>query len=339
MMHALVTSPPGGWLNTRITEIELREGRPTDVLVQIHAVGLNPADNFQIEGKYPGGPKPPFIPGRDACGVVIRGDGDGKWKPGDSVVVLQSSTTDLINGTLCEKQWVAAENLARKPDAWTEAEAAAAPLVFQTSWKALFDVGGLKPGQSVVITGASGGVGLAAVQLANSAGAIVVALSRSEAKRSRLQQIGAHHVFAPDDPHLKEKICDAVKSKGVSLVVENVGGPSLSTSVHLLGVHGRVSVVGILGGVEGTIPIPALMFKRASIHGVLVTDDTPQQAQAAWEQIVTLMSRTQSRPVFDQVFPLKEAAAAFKKLNENVFGKVLIALAQPVDARRMMGSG
>ncbi len=325
-MHALVTSPPGGWSHTQLTPIELREGRPDDVLVRIHAVGLNPADNFQIEGKYPGGPKPPFISGRDACGVVVRGDSLGKWQPGDAVVVLQTSTTDLTNGTLCEQQWIAAENLARKPEAWTDAEAAAAPLVFHTAWKALFDLGGLKAGQSVVVTGASGGVGLAAIQLARSAGATVVALSRSDAKRSQLHQIGAHHVFAPDDPHLKEKICDAVKAKGVSLVVENVGGTSLATSVHLLGLHGRVSVVGVLGGVEGTIPIPALMFKRASIHGVLVTDDTPQQAQSAWEQIVDLMNRTQARPIIDQRFPLENAAAAFEKLRENVFGKVIVEI-------------
>ena len=326
MMHALVTSPPGGWSNTQLTQIELREGRPVDVLVRVHAVGLNPADNFQIEGKYPGGPKPPFISGRDACGVVVRGDSLGKWQPGDAVVVLQSSTTDLTNGTLCEQQWIGADNLARKPDGWTDAEAAAAPLVFHTAWKALFDLGGLKSGQSVVVTGASGGVGLAAIQLANSVGATVVALSRSDAKRSKLHQVGARHVFVPDDPYLKEKICDAVRAKGVSLVVENVGGPSLATSVHLLGLHGRVSVVGVLGGVDGTIPIPALMFKRASIHGVLVTDDTPQQSQSAWEQIVKLMDGTQSRPIIDRRFPLKEAAAAFEKLRENVFGKVIVEI-------------
>ena len=325
-MHALVTSPPGGWSNTQLTQIELREGRPVDVLVRVHAVGLNPADNFQIEGKYPGGPKPPFISGRDACGVVVRGDSLGKWQPGDAVVVLQSSTTDLTNGTLCEQQWIGADNLARKPDGWTDAEAAAAPLVFHTAWKALFDLGGLKSGQSVVVTGASGGVGLAAIQLANSVGATVVALSRSDAKRSQLHQVGARHVFVPDDPYLKEKICDAVRAKGVSLVVENVGGPSLATSVHLLGLHGRVSVVGVLGGVDGTIPIPALMFKRASIHGVLVTDDTPQQSQSAWEQIVKLMDGTQSRPIIDRRFPLKEAAAAFEKLRENVFGKVIVEI-------------
>ena len=203
---------------------------------------------------------------------------------------------------------------------------AAAPLVFHTAWKALFDLGGLKSGQSVVVTGASGGVGLAAIQLANSVGATVVALSRSDAKRSQLHQVGARHVFVPDDPYLKEKICDAVRAKGVSLVVENVGGPSLATSVHLLGLHGRVSVVGVLGGVDGTIPIPALMFKRASIHGVLVTDDTPQQSQSAWEQIVKLMDGTQSRPIIDRRFPLKEAAAAFEKLRENVFGKVIVEI-------------
>ena len=92
-MRALVTSAPGGWTNTRLTEVELVAGRAEEVLVQIAAVGLNPADHFQIEGRYPGGPKPPFIPGRDACGVVIQGDATGSWQPGERVVVLQSASS------------------------------------------------------------------------------------------------------------------------------------------------------------------------------------------------------------------------------------------------------
>jgi NADPH:quinone reductase-like Zn-dependent oxidoreductase len=326
-MRALVTSSPGGWPHTRLTEIEPRVGRPGEVLVQINAVGLNPADNFQIEGLYPGGPKPPFIPGRDACGVIIRGD--AHWRPGESVVILQSSTTNLEFGTLCEQQWISAENVTKKPAGWSDPEASVAPLVYQTAWKALFDVGNLTPGDSVVVTGASGGVGLAAVQLARSQGAIVVALSRSEAKRRRLLELGAHHAFSPDQEHLKESIFDAVKSKGVSLVIENVGGPSLATSVHLLGIHGRISVVGLLAGVEGTIPIPALMFKRASIHGVLVTDDPPEKTQAAWNQIVESMNRAQFRPVIDSQFTLETAAAAFEKLSGDVFGKVVVNVRRP----------
>ena len=326
-MRALVTSPPGGWPNTKLSEIDVGQGKPGQVLVKVHTVGLNPADNYQIEGRYPGGPKPPFIAGRDACGVVARPDAAGKWKAGDAVVVIQSTTTDLEHGTLCDQQWVDAENLVPKPAAWSDAEGAAAPLVFQTAWKALVDVGGLQPGQNVVITGASGGVGLAAIQLARAYGATVVALSRSSDKQKRLLDIGANFVFAPDNPHLKEQIFDAIKMKGAQLVVDTVGGPSLSTALHLLGPHGRISALGVLAGVECSISIPALMFKRASISGVLVTDDAPPKAQAAWKRIVELLNSARSRPIIDSHFPLEEAPAAFEKLRGNIFGKVVVQIA------------
>jgi NADPH2:quinone reductase len=310
-----------------LSDVDLQE-RPDCALVKIHAVGLNPADNFQIEGRYPGGPKPPFVVGRDACGVVVKGDAKGQWRAGDSVVAIQSTTTNLEFGTLCEQQWIAAENLAKTPSDWSDIEAAAAPLVFQTAWKALVDIGGLQPGQNVVITGASGGVGLAAVQLARAYGATVVALSRSADKRQRLLDAGAHHVFSPDADHLKDQIFDALRTKGVPLVVENVGGSSLATAVHLLGVHGRISVVGVLAGVEANISIPALMFKRASIHGILVTDDPPAKAQAAWERIVDLMNSAKRRPIIDSQFSFNEAPAAFEKLRGNVFGKVVVQIAR-----------
>ncbi len=326
-MRALVTSSPGGWPNTKLSDIELRPGQPEQVLIKVRAVGLNPADNYQIEGRYPGGPRPPFIAGRDAFGVVVQGDAKGIWKPGDEVVVLQSSTTNLEHGTLCDQQWIAAENLARKPAGWSDAEAAAAPLVYQTAWKALVDIGGLQPGQPVVITGASGGVGLAAVQLARAYGATVVALSRSTEKQQRLLELGAHFVFSPEAPHLKEQIFEALKVKGVSLVVETVGGPLLSSALHLLGIHGRVSVLGVLAGVECNISIPALMFKRASIHGVLVTDDSPAKAQAAWKRIVELLNSSQVRPIIDDRFSLEDVPAAFEKLRGNVFGKVVVQIA------------
>lgn len=327
-MKALLTTTPGGWANTKLTDVELIAGRPGQVLVQIHAVGLNPADNFQIDGRYPGGPKPPFVVGRDASGIVVQADAAGKWKPGDRVVALQSTTTDLEHGTLSEQQWIDGDNLARIPDGWNEAEAAAAPLVFQTAWKALVDVGGLKPGQTVVVTGASGGVGLASVQLARAYGANVVALSRSADKQKKLLEAGAHHVFSPDVDHLKEKIFDAIKAKGVQLVVETVGGPLLSSAVHWLGVHGRISVVGVLAGIDANISIPALMFKRASINGVLVTDDEPQKSQAAWKQIVEILNSAGQRPVVDSEFPLEQAAAAFEKLRSGVFGKVVVRIGQ-----------
>jgi NADPH2:quinone reductase len=326
-MKAFLTEQPGGWDASGLADIPTPIAQSNQVLVDMRAVGLNPADAFQIEGRYPGGPKPPFVVGRDGAGVVVQGDQEGRWKPGDSVVVVQSSTTDLKNGTLCERPAIAAENLAPLPDGWSFTEGAAGPLVYLTAWKALMEPTPVERGQYVVVTGASGGVGLAAVHLAAGLGATVVALSRSEAKRRRLQDQGAHFTFDPADPQLNDRVFTAIGKKGVDVVVENVGGPSLTQAVRLLGVHGRVGVVGVLAGVEAMLPIPSLMFKRASLHGVLVSDYDPAASQLAWTRIVSLLQGTGRRPVIDRVFPFEQTREAFDHLRGDVFGKVVVEIA------------
>lgn len=323
-MHAVFTEAPGGWDHTQWTEVPDPTGGPDEVLVEIQAAALNPADGHLIEGRYPGGPNPPFIAGRDAAGVVLQGDRAGTWSEGDPVVVLQTSRTDLARGTFCRRQTFPAGNLAPRPENWSVAEGAAGPLVALTAWQALVDRGRLREGEIVLVTGASGGVGLAAVQLARGLGAIVVALSRSEEKRARLMQSGAHHVFPPDDEDLKHHISSAVGRKGVDLVVDNVGGPSLKQAVHLLGPGGRVSVVGVLGGLEGTVPIPSLLFKQASLSGILVTGYSPAEARAAWDKIVETLARTGARPIVDSRFPVPEFREAFRRLQQSPFGKVVL---------------
>lgn len=327
-MHAYLTDTPGGWDATRIVDIPLPTGREDQALVAIRAVGLNPADAFQIEGKYPGGPKPPFITGRDAAGVIVQGDKAGRWQAGQSVVVLQSSTTDLKNGTLCDQQWIAVDNLTPLPDGWSFAEAAAAPLVYLTAWKCLNGPAPLKPEHVVLVTGASGGVGLAAVHLAAAAGATVVGLSRSKSKQQRLIEQGANFVFAPDDQKLKENIVAATGRKGIDIVVETVGGPQLAQAVHFLGIYGRISSVGVLAGIEAAISIPALMFKRASIHGILVSDEDPKSAQKAWSEIVGLLKKSGRKPVVDRMFPFDQTKAAFDHLRGDVFGKVVVEISK-----------
>ncbi len=323
-MKAFTVEPPGGWAGAALRDVPAPARRPGCALVALHAVGLNPADNDQIAGRYPGGPKPPFIPGRDGAGIVLESDDGGRWNIGDEVLVLQSSTTDLTHGTLCEQQWLAAENLAPLPTGWTMADGAAAPLVYLTAYQALTLGGTLRPGQVVLVTGASGGVGVAAVQLGLALGATVIALSRSDEKRERLRSLGAQHVFSPDDPDLKSTIRHATGRRGVDVVVENVGGPSLGQAVHLLDFGGRVSVVGVRAGIEGVIPIPALMFKRASLHGVLLTTEPPDSARKAWREVVELLQTHHAEPVIASRFPLAETAFAFQKLATDVFGKVVV---------------
>jgi NADPH2:quinone reductase len=327
-LQAMVTRPPGGWSATGLSEVPEPVPRAEEVLVQIHAAGINPADYFLIEGAYPGGPKPPFIAGRDAAGIVVTPDANGRWSPGDSVVVLQSTVTNLAEGTFCQRQKFRADVLAPVPKGWSMEEAAAAPLVYLTAWKALVACGKLQPGQVVLVTGASGGVGTAAVQLARALGAKVVALSRSPDKRKRLAHFGADHVFPTDSPDLKDLVFTSINKRGVDLVVETIGGPSLANSIHLLGSRGRVSVVGLLAGIDGTVPIPSLIFKRATIMGVLVGDDGPDQAGDIWQRIVTLLSTTKDRPTIDSVFALRELPKAVERLRASPFGKVVLKVAE-----------
>lgn len=325
-MKALVTNPPGGWEQTQLAEVPEPVASLGEVIVEIRAAGLNPADYYQVEGNYPGGPTPPFITGRDAAGVVVSGDTTGQWPPGTAVVVLQNNKRNLAAGTFCERQRFPADALALLPKGWSFEEGAASPLVYLTAWRALVECGKLTSDQTVVITGASGGVGSATVQLAAGLGARVIALSRSEAKRTRLTQIGARHIFAPDADDLKNRVFTAIGQRGVDLVVDTVGGPSLTTAVHLLGRKGKVVVLGVLGGAEGTIPIPSLMFKEASVHGIVVSDFTPSQAAAAWKKIVEVLGSASSRPIIDSWFPLADYRKAFERLAAAPFGKVVLRI-------------
>lgn len=338
-MNAVWTQPPGGWEHTRWTDVPDPTCGPDEVLVEIRAAALNPADGHLIEGRYPGGPPPPLIAGRDAAGVVLQGDAGGKWREGDSVVVLQSNTTDLARGTFCERQTFSADNVAPLPEGWSFAEGAALPLVALTAWQALVDQGELQPsppaplpqgeGQGVrvvAVTGASGGVGLAAVQLARGLEATVVAFSRSEEKRARLKGIGAQHVLAPNEEELKKQVVSAVGGGGVNLVVETVGGPSLKQSVHLLGPGGKVCVVGVAAGVEGVVPIPSLLFKQASVHGILVSGYPPYEAREAWSRVVEVFHKSGARPVIDSQFPITEYVSAFDRLRSGPFGKVVLRI-------------
>ncbi len=323
-MRALFTAAPGGWEHTALTDLPEPTATADEVIVEIHSASLNPADRFLIEGIYPGGPKPPFVTGRDAAGVVVQADGAGRFPVGLKVVSLQCTSTDLRRGPLCERQAFRAECLTTVPAGWSVAETAAAPLVFQTAWQALCLHGDITSESAVVVTGASGGVGLAAVQLARGLGARVVALSRSAEKQAQLRALGVEHVISPEVSDLKGQVFQALGKKGADVIVDTVGGKLLTTAVHLLGERGRLSVLGVLGGIDAPLPIPAFMFKRASMHGILVTGATPAEAQADWKRIVEVLNQSGQRPQVDSRFPLDQYQAAFDRLQAGPFGKVVV---------------
>jgi NADPH2:quinone reductase len=179
----------------------------------------------------------------------------------------------------------------------------------------------------LLVTGASGGVGTASVQLGKSMGLTVVALSRSDEKRARLLELGADFAFDPADPKLRQNVSAAIAPKKVDLVVDSVGGALFNQVLGMLGYGGRISVVGRSGGAVPEFNTGMLFFRRNRIGGVAVSDYTPAQAQITWEEIVGRLDAAGQKPLVDSVHPFEDVKVAFERLNHGPLGKVLVRVA------------
>jgi NADPH2:quinone reductase len=271
----------------------------------------------------------PHILGRDGVGEVIGvGDGVKKDLVGQVLGILRGDMGVDVWGTLAEKVVVPETNLVRIPEGWSEEELAGAPLVYLTAWQALTqwsEPAAPPPAGSVlIVTGASGGVGSAAVLLGKSMQLKVVALSRSAAKGEKLKQLGADLVFSPENKNLRKELLSALAPRKVDLVVDNVAGPLFNEIVAMLGPRGRISVVGRSGGVVPEFNTAMLFFKRNRIGGVAVGTYTAAESQALWQEVVSRLNRSGQRPVVDQIFPFEQVKAAFARLAQGPMGKVLI---------------
>lgn len=309
----------------RLLETEAPAPGPGQAVVRVAFAALNPADAWLAKRLYPARPRMPHILGRDGAGeVVSAGAGVTSVKPGDKVAILRCEAGVNERGTLAELVAVPAAVLAPLPPGWSLEEAAAAPLVYLTAWQALTQWGPPGEGNVLLVTGASGGVGVASVMLGKSLGMTVAALSRSAAKGERLKDLGADYVFDPSDTALAKKVLAALEPRKVDLVVDSVGGAQFNSLLMTLGYGGRVSVVGASGGPVPDFRTPLLFFKRNKIGGVSVGDYTPEAAQDAWAGIVARLAAMNRRPVIDSVFAFEDVKKAFARLDEGPMGKVLV---------------
>lgn len=309
----------------RLLETEAPTPGPGEAVVRVAFAALNPADAWLAKRLYPARPKMPHILGRDGAGEVVSvGSGVSGVKPGDVVAILRCEAGVNERGTLAELVSVPAAVLAPVPAGWSLEESAAAPLVYLTAWQALTQWGPLKQGSVLLVTGASGGVGVASVMLGKSLGMTVVALSRIASKGERLKELGADFVFDPADAGFAKKVLAAIEPRKVDLVVESVGGAQFNSLLGTLGYGGRVSVVGASGGPVPDFRTPLLLFKRNKIGGVAVGDYTPESAQVAWADIVARLAAMGRRPVVDSVFDFEDVKKAFARLDEGPMGKVVV---------------
>lgn len=313
----------------RLAEVPDPQPGPGEVLLQIHYAGLNPADAFLARNLYPAKPKLPHILGRDGVGeVVALGAGVTGVAKGDIVGILRCDAGVETWGTLAEKTIVHSGCIAKVPDGWSEQEMAGAPLVFLTAHQALTQwsepAAPPAPGSTLLVTGASGGVGVASVLLGKSMGLTVVALSRSAEKGARLKELGADFVFDPADANLRKNVLAAIAPRKVDIAVDSVAGALFSQIVATLGYGGRISLVGRTAGPVPDFNTGTLFFRRNRIGGVAVADFTPESAQIAWSEIVQRLQSLGKRPVVDNAYPFAEVKQAFARLEQGPMGKVLV---------------
>jgi NADPH:quinone reductase len=309
-MIAVTFTGAGGAEVVRVEERPDPVPRDQEVLIRATHAGLNPADLAQRAGRYPAPPgSPQDIPGLEAAGTVIAcGAAVSDWRVGDRVFGV------VGGGGLADTVAAHERHVARIPDALDDRDAAAVPEAFVTAHDAVFTRAGLVMAETLLVNGATGGVGTAGVQLGVAVGARVLAGAR--AHHDRLAALGAEPVALED-------------AAGVDVVLELIGAQNLSGSLAALAPLGRVIIVGTGAGSDAELSLRVLMGKRASLMGTMLRARPLEQKAAAVQafahQVVPLLETGRVRPLVDRVFPAAAAAEAFDHLAApGKFGKVLL---------------
>lgn len=311
-MRAVVAHRAGGPDVLTVTEVDRPAPAMTEVLVRVHAAGVNPTDwKTRARGRFPIGVEPPYILGYDVSGTVVQvGRGVTIHQPGDEVFGMLRYP--YPGCAYAEYVTAPARHVTRKPPELDHVQAAALPLAGLTAWQALVDTADLQPGQRVLIHAAAGGVGHLAVQIAKARGAYVIGTARS-AKHDLVRRLGADEVV---DYTIEDF---AVRVTDVDAVVDPIGGGYGNRSLACLRSGGvLVSLVP---------PDPGLDVRGARARGIRVAHMLVEPDQAGMRAIADLVGRGLLSPVVDAVFPLELAAEAHRRGETNrTAGKIVLAV-------------
>ncbi len=295
-----------------------------EAVLEVDFAALNPADRYLAEGAYPARPTFPHILGRDAIGKIISvGEKVTDWKVGDEAVLVRSEVGVNRNGTFAQRVAVPVESLVRPPKSWSKEQSAGATLVYLTAWQALTQWGTLEP-SVVLITGASGGVGVASIQLGKALGHTIIAMSRGESKTQALKDLGADLIVDPNDTQWRKRVKEYLGKRKVDLAIDNIGGETFGELIDTLGMWGKISVVGRLAGPTPQFNTATLFFRRIRIGGVAVGTYTPEESRSAWAQVTSILDKANVKPLVDEVFAFVDLPAAFARLQKGPLGKVVL---------------
>jgi NADPH2:quinone reductase len=293
---------------------------PLQVVVRAHAVGVNPVDTYIRSGKYAFKPPLPYTPGADAAGVIESvGAQVRDWKPGGRVWVKE--TADVTRGTYAHKILCNLNNVFPLPESVSFAQGAAVNVAYSTAYHALFQVGRAIAGETALVHGATGGVGIACVQLAVSRGVRVIGTGGTEEGRNLVRAQGAQHVLDHKQPGYLDTIIAVTDGRGVDVICEMLANENLANDLKILAKRGRVAVIGSRGTIE--IDPRDLMKAHGAILGVMAGNE-PERNEATAAITAGLFSGT-LRPIVDVEYPLAEAHKAHEDvMQHSAKGKIVL---------------
>lgn len=318
-MKAIVVREYGPPEVMTLEDAEWPEPNASQVLVKIHAAGVNPVDTYLRSGIHAHAPKLPYTPGKDGAGTIEAvGESVTKFKSGDRVY-----TAGSISGTYAEYALCNESHLGLLPANVGFEEGSGVWTPYATSYRALFQKAGVKAGETVLIHGASGGVGLAAVQWAKSAGLRVVGTASSDEGKSLVIENGADAVFDHTNEDHFGEIFDYTDASGVDVIIEMLANQNLERDFETLAMFGRIVVVGNRGSLQFT---PRLaMTKDATIYGMSLFNAPNAAMEEIHRAIGVGLESGSLRPFVSQRFSLAEAPAAHHAIiNNKAAGKIVL---------------
>ncbi len=298
---------------------------PGEVLVRVRAAALNFFDTLIIEGRYQVKPALPFSPSGEFAGeIVALGVGVADFVPGQRVA------GHCGIGAARELIAISAEKLVAIPDQLSDAAASGLFITYGTGMHALIDRAGLKPGETLAVLGASGGAGLAAVEIGAALGARVIACASSDEKLALARAHGAAELLNYSVDNLREGLKRLTEGRGIDVLYDAVGGDLAEPAVRSMGWEGRYLVVGFAGGEIPRIPLNLLLLKGCDLRGVYwgeFVKREPERHRAHIAQVVTWITQGRLSPRIHGVFPLERAVEAYAEISSRrAVGKVVLTL-------------
>jgi NADPH2:quinone reductase len=322
-MKALICSQYGPPENLRVQDMPDPQPAAGEVVVRVRAAGVNFPDALIVQNLYQFKPTPPFSPGGEAAGEVLAiGAGVSRFKVGDKVIAL------TIWGGFAEQVLAKEDQLFPMPQGLSFEVAGSLLLTYGTCIHALRDRAGLQPGQTVLVLGAAGGIGIAAIELAKALGARVIAAASSAEKLATCRAKGADEVINYREQNLRDEIKRITGGKGVDVVVDPVGGDHAEQALRSMAWRGRYLAVGFTDGQIPRLPLNLVLLKGCAIVGVFWGDFVarePQAAQTDLQDLVAMLARGQIQPLISARYSLQDASKAILELSQRrAQGKLIV---------------